>query len=122
MSKIEAFKIATNLAGRIAGDVSRSLGRDSPSNDKHTAVCRFAGISNNSFSPILLSVDLSYGYYGSSSGYSATSEELGRYLAAAITKRMSSLLDECVDAAKVDAEKARKDAEAEAQAVLAETA
>lgn len=121
MSKIEAFKNAMVVSGRIASDIQKALGRDSKSNDKHAASCRFAERSSGAWSDIVLSLHLSYGYYGSSSGYSATSDELGRYFAKAVNARMSELLDECVKMAMADVEKLRKEAESEALAVLKET-
>ena len=130
MSKIDQYNEARRDASTIAEDVSKALGRDRSDNDKHSARCAFtrcAGrlegrIEGESFSPMLFRVDCSYGYYGSSSGYSATSNALGKYLAKAINERMESLLDRAVELAAVDAEKARKDAEEEARHVLAETA
>lgn len=122
MTKIEAFKNAKHAAERIAADVRRALGRDSSSNDKHRACAKFLRLENASFAPMTLIVDASYGYYGNSSGYSATSEELGGYLARAINKHMTTLLDDAVKMAAEDAEKARKEAEAEARAVLQEAA
>ncbi len=122
MSKIEEFHQALNTASRIAEAVCRSLGRDRSDNDKHTARCQFRKIENDTWTPMLLAVDMSYGYYGSSSGYSATSKEMGEYLAKAINKHMATLLDDAAAMAKADAEKARKAAEDEAKAVLEQTA
>lgn len=122
MSKIDQYNEARRVAAMIAENVSKALGRDRSDNDKHSARCAFTRIGGESFSPMLFRVDCSYGYYGSSSGYSATSNALGKYLAKAINERMESLLDRAVELAAVDAEKARKDAEEEARHVLAETA
>ena len=91
MSKIEEFHQALNTASRIAEAVCRSLGRDRSDNDKHTARCQFRKIENDTWTPMLLAVDMSYGYYGSSSGYSATSKEMGEYLAKAINKHMEEI-------------------------------
>ena len=121
MSKIEIFKEARAKANNISYNVERALGRDRSDNDKHRATCGFVKILNDHFNPMLLSVDMAYGYYGSSSGYSATSESLGSYLARAITKNMPSLLDQAVSMARADAEVARKAAEQEARSVLEET-
>lgn len=118
MSKIEQYKAAANVAAQIRASRDYSLGRDSPRNDKHTATCHFHELSNAPFSPMKMQIDCSYGYYGSSSGYSATSQALGKYLARAITLSMPQLLDRAVALAESDAEKARKAAEDEARSVL----
>ena len=118
MSKIEQYKAAANVAAQIRASRDYSLGRDSPQNDKHAATCHFHELSNAPFSPMKMLIDCSYGYYGSSSGYSATSQALGKYLAQAITASMPQLLDRAVALAERDADKARKVAEDEARAVL----
>lgn len=122
MSKIDVYKEAKARAENISYNVERALGRDRSDNDKHRATCGFVKLVNDTWAPMLLSVDMSYGYYGSSSGYSATSENLGKYLAKAITKNLPALLDQAVAFAKADAEVARKAAEEEARSVLKETA
>lgn len=122
MSKIEKFKEAKNVANQIARDVKCALGRDDSRNDKHSVSVHFDGLAPGDWAAMQFRVQASYGYYGSSSGYSATSTELGKYLAAAIQKHAALLLDYAVKLAADDAEEARKDAEAEAKAVLEQTA
>lgn len=97
------------------------LGRDTPSNDKHTFQVTFTGCARESWQPMNFRILTSYGYYGSSSGYSSSSDDMGRYLAAAIGKHAAMLLDEAVMMAYADAETARQTAEAEARAVLEAT-
>lgn len=121
MTKLETYQAARHVATQIARSAAVTLGRDSPSNDKHTFSVRFAKILNSPFAPMSFSIGCSYGYYGSSSGYSATSEPLGKYLARAIEQHASLLLDAAAKYAADDAEKARKEAEGEARAVLGET-
>jgi hypothetical protein len=121
MTKIEKFKEAKSIATDIANSVAYALGRDSPENDKHDFTCSFTGILKQQWAPMSFSIGISYGYYGSSSGYSCTSEHLGRYLAMAINAHKATLLDCAAKLAKEDQEKARKEAEAEARSVLQET-
>lgn len=118
MAKIDDFNKAKNVADRIAGQVAKCLGRDSSDNDKRTARASFCKLADAPFSPMMFMVDCSYGYYGSSSGYSATSADLGKFLAAAINNRMTELLDEAVILARADAEKARVAAQEEAKSIL----
>lgn len=122
MSKIKEFQMARAAAEKVARHVNYALGRDSHDNDKHLARCHYTGLANQSFTPMGFLVELEYGYYGSSSGYSATSDDMGRYLAKAINANMTMLLDTAAKLAAADVEVARKAAEDEARAVLEVTA
>lgn len=121
MTKIEAYKEAKRIAKSVKSSTNLCLGRDTPNNDKHTFRCYFTGMANESWQPMKLQIHCSYGYYGSSSGYSATSEELGGYLARAIKAHSGLLLDYAAHLAEADCEKLRLAAEAEAREVLGET-
>jgi hypothetical protein len=122
MSKIEEFKKAKRVSEMVAREVQFALGRDSSNNDKHHVSVSFTGLAPGDWSDMQFRIHASYGYYGSSSGYSATSAELGGYLATAIQKHASLLLDYAAKLAADDAEKARRAAEDEAKAVLQTTA
>jgi hypothetical protein len=121
MTKIEKYKEAKGIANKIANAVEKSLGRDGPKNDKATFRCSFSHIISEQWTPMCFQIEASYGYYGSSSGYTVTSKELGEYLAKAINAHRALLLDHAAKLAAEDAEKARKDAEEEARSVLQET-
>lgn len=121
MSKIAEFKAAKAIAGSVAQSVRYCLGRDDPRNDKAYFHCKFSHRLNDQWTPMCFQMEAHYGYYGSSSGYNATSDELGRYLAMAINKHASVLLDYAAELAAIDAEKARKAAESEAVEVLKAT-
>jgi hypothetical protein len=121
MSKIEEFNKAKNVADRVADSVAKCLGLDRTDNDKHIARAIFCKITSDPFSPMMLLIDCSYGYYGSSSGYSATSPELGKYLVAAINSRIKELLDDAAGLARADAHRARIAAQEEAKYVLLTT-
>ena len=123
MSKIETYNKQKAIASSMRNAMNLSLGkhadgRPNQNNDKHTASCRFVRISDDQFSPILLRVELSHGYYGSSSGYSNTSKEMGMYLAKAIDRYMPMLLEEACSLADKDAEAARIAAISEARSIL----
>ena len=118
MSKIETYKEKKSITERLARDAHRCLGRNGPDNDKHHATAKFQGIENARSCPMLIAIELGYGYRSTSTVYSSTSREMGKYLAKAITKQMPALLDAVVAMAMADAEAARKDAEDEARAVL----
>lgn len=122
MTKIEEYQRAKATAARIRGDVAQLLGRDSPQNDKHDFTASFAGLATCQWSPMKFQIHASHGYYGSSSGYSNSSDMLGKYLAASINRHAVALLEFASKLADDDAEKARKAAESEAKAVLETTA
>lgn len=121
MTRIEQFNRAKLVADRLRRAVNQILCRDSPQNDKGHMTVTFTGLSKADWSPMQFQVHASHGYYGSSSGYSDTSPELGEYLAKAIANNRVQLLDEAVRLAAIDAEIARKAAEDEAKAILQET-
>lgn len=121
MSAIEKYKAAKEIAGRLELSVASALGRDRTDNDKHRVDVTFCGIKDASFSPMNFDIDASYGYYGSSSCTSASSKELGAYLAAAIRARLPELLDEAVRTAKENAIRMKQAARVEAQQILEAT-
>jgi len=122
MTKIEEYKEAKRIANSVAEATRLALGRDGPRNDKHSFRCSFINIANQQWTPMCFQIEASYGYYGSSSGYTVTSKELGGYLAKAINLNATALLDCASKLSADDAERARKAAEDEARAVLQESA
>ncbi|MGI9485443.1 MAG: hypothetical protein ACR2RF_06085 [Geminicoccaceae bacterium] len=122
MAKIEGFQAAKATADKIRRARDYVFGLDRTDNDKHRFSASFSKLSNSSFAPIVLLVDAHHGYYGNSSAYSDTSQELGRYVAAAFNQHRRLIADTAVELAEADAEKARLAAEEEARAVLGETA
>jgi hypothetical protein len=120
MSRIAEYQRLRAVAKRLREDVTKALGKDNPSNDKHRATMRFVQVTQHQFSPLEFHFDMSCGYYGDSSCRSLTSKEIGAYLATAINERAIELLDRAVALADRDAEKARKAAEEEARSVLEE--
>ena len=117
MSKIEVYRTAKHNSDQLRKDVDRALGRDKSDNDKHRVIVTFSKF-NGDWSDLVFSIHASYGYYGSSSGYSATSETMGKYLAKEIQKNSAHILDDAVCLAEQETEKLRKEAEEEAKLVL----
>jgi len=122
MTKIEKYQQAKTTASNVARNVAQILGRDTTQNDKHQFTVTFTGLGQGDWSPMQFQIRASHGYYGSSSGYSNSSDYLGQYLAQAIQRHAVALLEFASKLADDDAEKARKDAEDEAKAVLQVTA
>lgn len=75
MTKIEKFNARKAIAARVAEAVHLSLGRDGPRNDKAYFSAKFAKLLNCQWTPMQINVEMSHGYYGSSSGYSDTSDD-----------------------------------------------
>lgn len=120
-TKIEKFQAQRSIAQKVKADRDKAFGLDAGNNDKHSVSVRFVGLTRNSgggFSAMNFVVEASYGYYGSSSGYDATSRELGEYLAKAIYAHRRELFDDAVTLAKAEAEVARAAARDEARDVL----
>jgi len=120
MSKIEAYKKAKGIAARVEKNRDCTFKLDSPRNDKGNFWPQFINCKRE-WSDACIHLHASFGYYGSSSGYSAMDEETGKYLTAAIAKHGRLLFDTAVKMAADDAEKARKEAEEEAKSVLQAT-
>lgn len=122
MTKIEMYLQAKADASTIAAAAIRALGRDSSQNDKHRFSCEFITLVDDQWSPMMFYIRASYGYYGSSSGHSCTSNVLGKYLSMAIETNAAMLLDCATALAMKGSEKARLAAEQEARDVLTQTA
>ena len=121
MSKIEKYKEAKRIAKNIMRDVSQCLGTDNHNNDKARIYVKFCGLANEDWTPMKFTIHASHGYYGSSSAYSDASNELGEFLALAITEQSKSLFERAVQIAEEDAESARIAAIKEAEEVLYQT-
>lgn len=118
-TKIEAYHAARAVADRVAQAVHLSLGRDTPFN-KPRFWCAFIQTLDGLW--MTFQVEMTYGY-GDASGdeCSAASDEMGNYLALAIQKHKTLLLDTAAAMAASDAETARVAAHEEARAVLTNT-
>ncbi len=119
-SKIEKYKEAKRVAEKLTRDVTLCLGRDSQNNDKHHVSASYISLAPHNFAPMIIHINLHHGYYGSSSAYSNSSNEMGAYLAKVITNNLPILLDAAVFLAKQEVEKARQAAEQEAKEILGE--
>lgn len=118
MSKIELYKEADRVAKSIEQNYKQALGLDSDSNDKHDLHVSYYEKHSDNWNDATLHLHASYGYYGSSSGYSAMDKHTARYFVKALNNRIGSILKDAVELAKKDAEKARLEAAEEAKDVL----
>ena len=120
MGNIDRFLAKKNEVERLESQVTKVLGDDDRSNDKHNIRASFLRLDSGNWNDMIIGVHASHGYYGSSSGYSDTSDILGKYLCMAINKDIRNLVLNAVAIAKDDLEKERLTAIEEAQSVLLE--
>ncbi len=128
MSKIEIYKKQREIAQRIKYNYLNACGlmvRDgieirNSNNDKATIYYKFGGLCDGNWSEIKLYLHLSHGFHGSSSGYSDTCEDTGKYVAQVLNSMGQTILQKAVELAEADVEKARQEAEYEARLVLQE--
>lgn len=120
MSKIEKYREQSKIANKIIVDLNKAqgfnaIGNKDPNNDKHSI-----GFYKHQIwdSDILIWFHASYGYYGSSSGYSACSSELQPYLIKALDHYKTDIINYIMEAVEHDRHKALLDCKAEAEQIL----
>ena len=122
MSKIDKYKEQSKIANKIVADLNKARGFDAignqdPNNDKHTIEFYNHQIWD---SDIQVWFHASYGYYGSSNGYSACSSELRSYLIKALEHYKYDIVNYIMEAVKHDEQKALLDCKSEAERILKE--
>ena len=122
MSKIEKYRKQSNVTAKIIADLNKAQGLDSignkdPNNDKHSI-----GFYDNRIwdSDIPIYFHASYGYYGSSSGYTACSPELQPYLIKALGHYKTDIINYIMEAVEHDKHLALIDCKKEAEQILSE--
>lgn len=122
MSKIEKYREQSKIANKIIVDLNKTqgfnaIGNKDPNNDKHT----FGFYKHQIWdSDIPVWLHASYGYYGSSDGYSACSPELQPYLIKALDHYKTDIINYIMEAVEHDKHKALLDCKAEAEQILKE--
>ena len=123
MTKYETFLKKQAIVSNTISAIRRALGqrndgtKDSQ-NDKATFCFSFNGLANAPFSPAKIWLDMSHGYYGSSSGYSDTSEETAQYVVRACNALAKEIALKAMDLAQQDLAQAQAEAQSEALVVL----
>ena len=124
MSKIDKYNEQTTITRNVVSDLNLAMGYHedgnslNSNNDKHSFYFRYIGKHTDSWSDAIFYLHASYGYYGSSSGYSAMDKNVARYMEKAINQFIQQIAKRAIELAKEDQEKARKEAEDEAKEVL----
>ena len=122
MTKIEKYREQSNTTTKIIVNLNKAqgfnaIGNRDPNNDKYSVEFYDHQIWD---SDIPVYFHASYGYYGSSSGYSACSPELQPYLIKALNHYKADIVNYIMEEAKHDEHKALVDCKAEAEQILAE--
>ena len=123
MSKIEKYREQSNVATKIIANLNQAQGFNAagtnkdPNNDKHT----FGFYKHQIWdSDIPVWLHASYGYYGSSNGYSACSPELHPYLIKALDHYKTDIINYIIEAVRHDKHKALLECKSEAEQILKE--
>jgi hypothetical protein len=125
MSKIDEFNKANETYICVKRNLYNALGLDKEgnkdsNNDKHSLYIRFVDIDHGDWNNAILQLHASYGYYGSSSGYSAMNSDVAKYMAQSLKNHIKDIAMGAIELARIDAEEARKTAKYEAELVLQE--
>ena len=122
MSKIGKYREQSKITNKIIVDLNKAqgfnaIGNKDPNNDKHT----FGFYKHQIWdSDIPVWLHASYGYYGSSDGYSACSPELQSYLIKALNHYKTDIINYIVEAVKHDEHKTLLECKSEAEQILKE--
>jgi hypothetical protein len=122
MSKIEKYREQNRIATKITVDLNKSqgltaIGKKDPNNDKHDIRFSKHQIWDSDI-PVWLHA--SYGYYGSSDGYTACSPELQPYLTKALNHYKMDIVNFIVEQLEHDKNRALYECKEEAESILRE--
>lgn len=122
MTKIEKYREQCKIVNKITTDLNKAQGFNAvgikdTNNDKHTFEFYEHQIWD---SDILVWLHASYGYYGSSSGYSACSPELQPYLIKALNHYKADIISYIMEEVERDKHKALLDCKTETEQILKE--
>ena len=122
MSKIHKYREQSNITNNIISNLKKAQGlkddgTKDPNNDKYNIDFHKNRIWDTDI-PIWFHA--SYGYYGSSSGYSACSPELQPYLIKALNHYKTDIINYIMEAVEHDKHIALLDCKEEAEKILAE--
>ena len=122
MTKIEKYREQSNIATKIIANLNKAqgfnaIGNEDPNNDKNHIGFHEHQIWN---SDIPIWFHASYGYYGSSDGYSACSSELQPYLIKALDHYKTDIINYIMEAVEHDRHEPLLDCMAEAEQILKE--
>lgn len=122
MSNIEKYREQDRITTKITVDLNKAqgltaIGKKDPNNDKHNI-----GFYKHQIwdSDIPIWLHASYGYYGSSDGYTACSPELQPYLIKALNHYKMDIMNYIVEEVERDKHKALLECKEEAEKILTE--
>ena len=120
MSKIEKYREQDRITTKIIVDLNKAqgltaIGKNDPNNDKHGI-----GFYKHQIwdTDIPIWFHATYGYYGSSDGYTACSPELRPYLIGALNHYKMDIVNFIVEQLERDKNKALYECKEEAESIL----
>lgn len=117
MSKIDEYNVIKKTGEKVKANILKALGEDRADNDKARLEIRYAN-EHKDWNDAKFWLHASYGYYGSSSGYSAMDRDTARYFERAINLHIKDIAKTIFKLVDEDIKKAAQEAKEEAEAVL----
>ena len=123
MSRIEEYKNRKLIYTDVKKYLNHARGLDYNGqrdirNDKHDLHLEYTGKHTNDWNDAIFHLHGSYGYYGSSMGYSAMTKDVAHYFQRAIVEYMDNIAERAIELAKQDVESSARIAKEEAEEVL----
>lgn len=120
MSKIDNYNLIRDRNQNSIRELNQVLqnrpdGTPNPNNDKGQATFYDQQIWD---SDVRLYLHMSYGFYGSSSGYSVGDENIKKYILNVLNSKTKSIISEVIELMKKDIEKAKRECKSEAEEIL----
>ena len=123
MSKLDKYIEQKRIYNTVKDKLFHATRRDSQGNfdnrnDKAQLKVKYCGQHAQDWNDAKLFLRASYGYYGSSSGYSAMNKHVATYMVEALNNHIEKIAGEAIELARQDMMKAKEDAREEAEEVL----
>lgn len=129
MNKYEKALEQIKVSNSVIGNIRLALGlyeNGSPNDNNDKAYIQFwqgynrtkPKLLNDDWTPAILWMEASHGYYGSSSGYNDMNEDVAYYFMKAIQSFTEQIAYKAIEIAEKDMQKAKKEAKEEAEKVL----
>lgn len=127
MTRYDTAITQKKITDAVVKALTAALGRDKSDNDKgrielSAGVNRYGipALTQDMWTPAVLYLSASHGYYGSSSGYNDMTESVAMYMLKALQEHLPKAAEDAIALALNDLAIAKKEAAEEAALVLAE--
>lgn len=137
MNNYDKFLRGKPMIERVIRHIHLARGQDKDGhpdahNDKHTLQFQpevdengmrdLPRLRDTTWSPAVILIEMTYGYYGSSSGYSAMDRETAKYIMRACNALVPQIADKAIELARADLDAMRQEAQEEARSVMQQVA